>query len=63
MPLLEAKGLVKSFGRRVVETILTRQERLGPRQSAEMLDLVGQFADDRTRALANRLKGSLAEVA
>jgi hypothetical protein len=47
----------------VVETILTRQERLGPRQSAEMLDLVGQFADDRTRALANRLKGSLAEVA
>jgi uncharacterized protein (DUF2336 family) len=53
----------EQFGRRVVETILTRQERLGPQQSAEMLDLVGQFADDRTRALANRLKGSLAEVA
>jgi uncharacterized protein (DUF2336 family) len=53
----------EQFGRRVIETILTRQEGLAPQQSAMMLDLVGQFADDRTRALANRLKGSLAAVA
>jgi uncharacterized protein (DUF2336 family) len=51
------------FGRRVVEAILTRQEALAPLQGAKMLDLVGQFADDRTRALANRLKGSLTAVA
>ncbi len=53
----------EQFGRRVVEAILTRQEELAPQQGAKMLDLVGQFADDRTRALANRLKGSLSAVA
>jgi uncharacterized protein (DUF2336 family) len=53
----------EQFGRRVIETILTRHEGLAPQQSAMMLDLVGQFADDRTRALANRLKGSLTAVA
>jgi uncharacterized protein (DUF2336 family) len=53
----------EQFGRRVVEAILTGQEGLAPLQSAKMLDLIGQFADDRTRALANRLKGSLTAVA
>ena len=53
----------EQFGRRVVETILTRQEELAPQHGAMVLDLVGQFADDRTRALANRLKGNLSAVA
>jgi len=53
----------EEFGQRVVEAILTRQEGVAPLQDAKMLDLVGQFADDRTRALANRLKGSLTAVA
>jgi uncharacterized protein (DUF2336 family) len=53
----------EQFGRRMVETILTRQDGLKPQDSAMMLDLVGRFADDRTRALANRLKGSLSAVA
>jgi uncharacterized protein (DUF2336 family) len=51
------------FGRRVVEAILTGQEGVAPLQGSKMLDLVGQFADDRTRALANRLKAGLTAVA
>ena len=53
----------EQFGRRVIEAILTGQEGLAPSQGAKTLELVGQFADERTRALALRLKGSLTGVA
>ena len=53
----------EQFGRRLVEAILIWQAGAEPLQGAKMLDLVGQFADDRTRALANRLKAGVAAVA
>jgi uncharacterized protein (DUF2336 family) len=53
----------EQFGRRVVEAIVTRQAGLAPLESSKILDLVERFADDRTRALASRLKGSLTAVA
>jgi hypothetical protein len=53
----------EQFGRRVVEAIVTRQEGLASAESSRILDLVGQFADDRTRALASRLKASLTTFA
>ena len=53
----------EQFGRRVLEAVVTGQEGQAPLQSAKMLDVIGQFADDRTRALAMRLKGSLTAAA
>jgi hypothetical protein len=53
----------EQFGRRMVEAIVTRQEGPTPLEISKILDLVGAFADDRTRALASRLKGSLTAVA
>ena len=53
----------EQFGRRIVETLLTRDASMSQKQSAMVLDFVGRFADDRTRALASKLRANLSAVA
>ena len=51
------------FGRRMIETLLTRYESLPLKDRPKQLDFVGRFAADRARLMAQRIKADLARAA
>lgn len=51
------------FGRRMIETLLTRYEALPMAERPRQLDFVGRFAADRVRLIARRLKSDLLRAA
>ena len=51
------------FGRRMIETLLTRYEALPLAERPKQLDYVGRFAADRARLIANRIRADLARAA
>jgi hypothetical protein len=52
-----------AFGVRVIETIITRSDSLGLSDKMRLLDLVETLGPERARAMAARLKTSLARAA
>lgn len=53
----------ESFGRRLIEALMTRYESLPLRERAKHLEFIGRFADDRVRVIAKRLKTNLMHAA
>lgn len=53
----------EDFGRRMIEVLLTRYEKLPMAERPKQLDFVGRFAADRTRHIARRLKADLLRAA
>jgi uncharacterized protein (DUF2336 family) len=53
----------ESFGRRLIEVLMTRYENLGPSECAKNLDFMGRFAEDRVKIIARRLKADMLRAA
>jgi hypothetical protein len=53
----------EQFSRLVVEALMTRYEGLGAAEKVRLLDLVSGLTDERTKAIATRLKSTLQEAA
>ncbi len=51
------------FARAVVEAVMTRYDVIDAAQKMRLLDMVARLTDERTRALAIKLKSSLAQAA
>ena len=52
-----------SFGRRLIETLMTRVEGSSAQERAKHLEFIGRFAEDRVRVIAKRLKADLMRAA
>ena len=52
-----------SFGRRLIEALMTRYDGLGTQERAKHLEFVGRFAEDRVRLIAKRLKADIMRAA
>ncbi len=53
----------ESFGRRLLEALMTRYEMLAPHDRAKQIEYVGRFAEDRVRKIARQLKADIARAA
>jgi uncharacterized protein (DUF2336 family) len=53
----------ESFGRRLIEALMTRYENMLPLDRAKNLDLVGRYAEDRVRTIAKRLRADMVRAA
>lgn len=53
----------ESFGRRLLEALMTRYEMLAPHDRAKQIDYVGRFAEERVRKIARQLKADIARAA
>lgn len=53
----------EEFGRRLIETLMTRYEALSPKERTRHLEYVSRFAADRARVIAKRLKADLVRAA
>lgn len=52
-----------SFGRRLLENLMTRFGALHPREQAKQIDYVGRFADDKVRKIARQLRADIQRAA
>jgi uncharacterized protein (DUF2336 family) len=52
-----------TFGRRLLEALMTRYESMPAQERSKQLDFVGRFAEERVRAIAKRLKADLVRAA
>ena len=53
----------ESFGRRLLEALMTRYEMLAPHDRAKQIEYVGRFAEERVRKIARQLKADIARAA
>ena len=53
----------ESFGRRLLEALMTRYELLSPHDRAKQIEYVGRFAEDRVRKIARQLKADIQRAA
>ncbi len=53
----------EAFGRRLIETLMTRYEAIPVKERAKHLEFIGRFAEDRVRIIANRLKADIVRAA
>ncbi len=53
----------EAFGRRLIETLMTRYEGMPVKERAKHLEFVGRFAEDRVRIIAQRLKADIVRAA
>ncbi|MGQ0484217.1 MAG: DUF2336 domain-containing protein [Hyphomicrobiales bacterium] len=53
----------EAFGRRLIETLMTRYEAMPVKERARHLEFVGRFAEDRVRIIAQRLKADIVRAA
>ncbi len=53
----------ESFGRRLLEALMTRYEGLSPVDREKQIDLLGQFAEGRVKRIAKRLKVDISRAA
>jgi uncharacterized protein (DUF2336 family) len=53
----------EAFGRRLIETLMTRYQDMPVKERAKHLEFVGRFAEDRVRIIAQRLKADLVRAA
>jgi uncharacterized protein (DUF2336 family) len=53
----------ESFGRRLIEMLMTRYENLGPSECAKNLEFMGRYAEERVRVIARRLKQDMLRAA
>jgi uncharacterized protein (DUF2336 family) len=62
----KAEGLPldsESFGRRVLEALMTRYEYMGSADRARQIEYLGRYGQDRIRKIAKRLKADLVRAA
>jgi uncharacterized protein (DUF2336 family) len=52
-----------SFGRRLLEALMTRYESVGPQERAKHIEFVSRFADERVRKIARQLKTDIQRAA
>jgi uncharacterized protein (DUF2336 family) len=52
-----------TFGRRVLEALMTRYEEFSPNERARQIEFLGHYADEGVRRIARRLKTDLARAA
>jgi uncharacterized protein (DUF2336 family) len=53
----------ESFGRRVLEALMTRYESMGAADRAKQIEYLGRYGQDRIRKIAKRLKADLVRAA
>lgn len=53
----------EAFGRRLIETLMTRYEAIPIKERAKHLEFIGRFAEDGVRIIANRLKADIVRAA
>ena len=53
----------ETFGRRVLEALLTRYEYMGATERAKQVEYLGRYGEDRIRKIAKRLKADLVRAA
>ncbi len=53
----------ESFGRRVLEALLTRYEHMSSTERAKQIEYLGRYGEDRIRKIAKRLKADLVRAA
>jgi uncharacterized protein (DUF2336 family) len=53
----------ETFGRRVLEALLTRYEYMGSTERAKQVEYLGRYGQDRIRKIAKRLKADLVRAA
>jgi hypothetical protein len=53
----------ESFGRRLIEILMTRYENLGPSECAKNLEFMGRYAEERVKVIARRLKQDMLRAA
>jgi uncharacterized protein (DUF2336 family) len=53
----------ESFGRRVLEALMTRYESMGSADRAKQIEYLGRYGEDRIRKIAKRLKADLLRAA
>jgi uncharacterized protein (DUF2336 family) len=53
----------ESFGRRLLEALMTRYEMLTPQDRAKQIEYVSRFAEDRVRKIARQLKADFQRAA
>lgn len=53
----------ESFGRRLIEILMTRYENLGPSECAKNLEYISRYGEERVRIIARRLKSDMLRAA
>ncbi len=53
----------ESFGRRLIEALMTRYENMQTAERTKNLEFVGRFAEDRVRMIAKRLRADMVRAA
>jgi uncharacterized protein (DUF2336 family) len=53
----------ESFGRRLIEALMTRYENMPSAERSKNLEFIGRFAEDRVRKIAKRLRADLVRAA
>ncbi len=53
----------ESFGRRLIETLMTRYETMSPYDRTKNLELMGRYAEDKVRRIATRLRADISQAA
>jgi uncharacterized protein (DUF2336 family) len=53
----------ESFGRRLIEALMTRYENMQSAERSKNLEFIGRFAEDRVRKIAKRLRADLVRAA
>jgi len=53
----------ETFGRRLIEVLMTRYENLGPSECAKNLEFMGRYAEERVKVIAKRLKADMLRAA
>jgi uncharacterized protein (DUF2336 family) len=53
----------ESFGRRLIEALMTRYENMQSAERSKNLEFIGRFAEDRVRKIAKRLRADMVRAA
>ena len=53
----------ESFGRRLIEALMTRYENMKSAERSKNLEFIGRFAEDRVRKIAKRLRADMVRAA
>ncbi len=53
----------ESFGRRLIEALMTRYENMQSTERSKNLEFIGRFAEDRVRKIAKRLRADMVRAA
>jgi hypothetical protein len=53
----------ESFGRRLIEALMTRYENMQSFERSKNLEFIGRFAEDRVRTIAKRLRADMVRAA